>query len=71
MKKREEKNIIRSAAAAVGIFSDKELSQKTTIPYSTLRKRYREPETLLLSEIKILIRVTKMPEHEILALLRG
>lgn len=62
--------LIRADGVKAGIRDDKELSKRLGMPYSTLRYRMKYPSTWKMYELQSLVKITKMPDEDILALVR-
>ncbi len=67
-----ERDIIRSARERAGIRSDKELMERTGLPYSTfMHERKIDPGSFILRELRQIIKKTDMQDADILALVKG
>lgn len=71
MKRVTPSELIRANRERAGIRNDKELSERIGLPYQTLRYRFKYPSTWKVFELQSLIRVTKMPDEDILELVKG
>lgn len=67
-----ERQVIRSARERAGIMSDRELSERTGLPYSTMmHQRRADPGSYTLRELRQIIKHTGMSDESIVALVRG
>ncbi len=67
-----ERKVIRSARERAGIMSDRELTEKAGIPYSTyMQQRRTDPGSIILREMRRIIKVTDMKDEDILAWVKG
>ena len=65
------KNLFQMYMAINGIASIQELSSKTKIEYTRLRKRIRDPQTLRLFELQSLNDVLNFSDEDMLKLSKG
>lgn len=66
-----ETNIIRANRQRVGIETDKELARRIGMPIATFRYRMKHPTTWIRYELQSIIEETKMPDADIVTLMRG
>lgn len=72
MKNTMERQILRSNRERVGITSDKEFAKQLGFSYSTyVHQRKQNPASFILYELRAIIRLTNMPDEDILALVKG
>jgi hypothetical protein len=71
MKRTNAKTIIRSNRERSGIRSDSELARVTGIGYRTLLRRMDDPGSMLLCELRVLAKKTRMSDEDLLELIRG
>lgn len=69
--KQSAKTIIRTNRERSGIRSDSELARVTGIKYRTLLRRMEDPGSMLLCEIRALVKKTHMGDEDLLALIKG
>lgn len=67
-----ERKVVRSARERAGIMSDRELTEKAGIPYSTyMQQRRKDPGSIILREMRRIIKVTNMQDADILEWVKG
>ena len=64
------KDIIRSNRERAGIRSNKELAERIGIPLSTFNYRISHPGTWIQYELRELVKVTGMPDEDLVLLIR-
>ena len=66
-----ETNIIRANRQRVGIDTDKELARRIGMPESTFKYRIKHPTSWIRYELQAIIEITKMPDADIVTLMKG
>lgn len=69
--KQSAKTIIRTNRERSGIRSDSELARVTGIKYRTLLRRMEDPGSMLLCELRVLAKKTRMSDEDLLEIVRG
>lgn len=69
--KQSAKTIIRTNRERSGIRSDSELARVTGIKYRTLLRRMDDPGSMLLCELRVLAKKTRMSDEDLLEIVRG